>query len=387
MGRPPAVSRLSSRWGTEVIEQAVRLALLAFLVYWSFLIVRPFVPILVWSVVLAVALYPGYTWLTMRLGGRSALAAVLLTCLSLVVVVGPAIWMSLSVIDSLKMVADDFSAGSILVPRPPETIRAWPLIGPQLYGFWHLASSNLADALQTLAPHLKSYARPVLDLAGSAGLGVLSFLASIVLAGFLLVPGPRLVVGVREILDHVVPRRSGEFVALAGSAIRTISRGVLGISLLQALLAGIGFKVAGIVAAGVLTFLVFAFGVIQIGPSLVILPAIGWAWMTMETGPAAAFTLYMLAVNFMDNILKPIVMGHGLRTPIPVIFIGVVGGTLAHGLIGLFVGPIVLAISWELLRTWTRSETEAAPLLAGDAGIDILPGPAPAHGPASVRSD
>lgn len=76
MGRPPAVSRLSSRWGTEVIEQAVRLALLAFLVYWSFLIVRPFVPILVWSVVLAVALYPGYTWLTMRLGGRSALAAV-----------------------------------------------------------------------------------------------------------------------------------------------------------------------------------------------------------------------------------------------------------------------------------------------------------------------
>jgi hypothetical protein len=130
--------------------------------------------------------------------------------------------------------------------------------------------------------------------------------------------------------------------------------GRLGISLLQAFAAGIGLWLAGVPGASVITFGVLIFGIIQIGPSLILIPVIVWSWFRMETMTALIFTAYMVPVNLLDNILRPIVMGRGLATPMPVIFIGVVGGALVHGLIGLFIGPIVLAVAWELLRVWIR---------------------------------
>jgi len=347
---------LRARLGDEVIEQAIRLGLLAFLIYWSFVLIRPFLPILLWSTVLAVALYPGYAWLTVRLGGHRLPAAVLMTVSSLLVIIGPAMWMALGLIDGLRNIADQLGSGVIPVPAPPDNIKGWPLIGPQAYELWDLASTNLDSALRRIAPQLKPLARPLLGMAGSAGLGVLSFLVSVALAGFLLVPGPRLVEGARTILSHVVPNRSGELVELAGSAIRSTLRGVLGISLLQALLAGIGFKLAGVPGAGMLAFLVLACAIVQLGSTLIVIPVLVWSWTTMDTAAAVVFSIYLLLVNFMDNILKPIVLGHGLRTPMLVIFVGVIGGTLAHGLIGLFVGPVVLAVAWELLTAWMRSE-------------------------------
>ena len=135
-----------------------------------------------------------------------------------------------------------------------------------------------------------------------------------------------------------------------------MSQGVIGVSLLQALLAGIGLKAAGVPGASLITFLVLIFGIIQIGPSVILIPVIIWSWITMETTTALIFTAYMVPVNLVDNILRPILMSRGLRTPMLVIFIGAVGGTLSNGIIGLFVGPIVLAVAWDLLVTWVRED-------------------------------
>jgi predicted PurR-regulated permease PerM len=151
---------------------------------------------------------------------------------------------------------------------------------------------------------------------------------------------------------RAAPRQGEEFVGLAGETVRNVARGVVGISLFQTILFGIGAIVAGIPLAGLWTFIALFLAIIQIGPNLVIIPVIIFAWSTMDTVSAAILTVYMIPVMAIDNILKPIVMGRGLAVPMLVIFIGVIGGTIAHGLIGVFVGPIVLALAYQLGKAW-----------------------------------
>ena len=184
---------------------------------------------------------------------------------------------------------------------------------------------------------------------------MLKFIIAVVISGFLFIPGPSLIHSIKNVLSRVAAARGEEFVDLAGATIRNVSRGIIGIAILQALLAGIGLLFAGVPAAGLFSFLVLVLGIIQVGPSVVLLPLIVWSWFAMDTTTAVLFTLYMVPVNLFDNILRPLV-AKGLSTPMPVILIGVLGGTLVHGMIGLFVGPIVLSIAWQLLVVWTRDE-------------------------------
>jgi predicted PurR-regulated permease PerM len=345
----------------DVIVSAIRLGLLAFLVYWTFVLVQPFIAIIAWSIILAVALNPVYVWLTRLLKGQHILSAVLVTVVSFLAVLGPAVWFGLGLIDGLRTLAEGLSLGSFSVPEPPQSIKSWPLVGKSIYDFWNLASTNLGGALASLAPQLKPMARPVLSMATSAGEGILKFLLALVLMGFLFVPGPRLVQGFRMFLMHIVAERGDEFLALAGETIRSVSRGVIGIAVLQSVLAGIGFRLAEIPAGGLLTALALFFSIIQIGAGIVIFAVVVWIWMTMDTTSALLLSAYLVPVAFLDNALKPIVMGHGLKTPMLVIFVGVLGGTLAHGVVGLFVGPVVLAVAWQLAVAWLRDSTANAP--------------------------
>ena len=231
-----------------------------------------------------------------------------------------------------------------------------PLIGEPLFQFWELASSNLKAALVTVAPYLKPLGSTLLGAAGSVGAAILQFIASVIIAGFLLSPGPSLVEAVASFLHRRVSRRGDEFMQLAGATIRNVSQGVIGVSLLQALLAGIGLIAIGVPGASLIVFLVLILGIVQIGPTVILLPVIIWSWITMETSTALIFTAYMVPVNFVDNILKPIIITRGLKTPMWVIIVGVIGGTLSNGIIGLFVGPIVLAVTWDLLVTFVRED-------------------------------
>lgn len=351
---------------TDVVHLAVRLSLLAILVYWAFVIARPFIPILAWSVILAVALYPPYDWVARMLGGRRGLAAGIVTLTALLVVIGPVTWLGAELVEFSKAVSEQLTDGSLVLPPPPRSIRNWPLIGEPVFEIWSLASSSLIDAVREIAPHLKPVAGPMLALAGSAGTGVIKFFISLVLAGFLFAPAPRIVGATKAFLMQLVPDRSEEFVTLAGATIRSVSQGVLGLSFLQALLAGIAFKMLGIPGSGIIAFLVFLLGMLQIGSALVIVPIAIYAWATKDTTAALLFTVVIVPIGLMDNILKPIVMGRGLKTPTLVILVGVIGGTLAHGIVGLFVGPVVLAVGWELMSAWLASDERTTDLQAAD---------------------
>jgi len=342
--------------GADIVQLAIRLGLLALLIYWTLVLLRPFVPILAWSVVLTVAFYPVFRWLAELLGGRPKLAATALTIINLGILIGPATWLGLSAVEGVRDFAGQLSAGDLAVPSPPRSIKDWPLVGPQLFELWNQASNNLRAALREVAPHLKPLAGMMLALAGNAGVGTLKFLLSVALAGFLLLHGPQLVAAGRGFLSRVVPEQSEHFLELAGATIRAVSQGVIGVAIVQSLLAGIRFKLAGIPSAGLLAIAILLLAIVQIGAAIVLLPVIIWLWATRDFTTALLLTLFLGIVGVLDNILKPLVMGRGLTTPTLVIFIGVIGGTLAHGIVGLFIGPVILSVAWELMVAWIRND-------------------------------
>jgi len=348
------------RQGEEVIQIAIRLALLALLIYWSFVLLNPFIPVLVWSVVLAVALYPAYDWLTVHLGQRPRIAAIIVTLVVLSVFLGPAAWLGIGLVEGLGNISDQLTSGDLTIPAPPDSVKNWPIIGSSLHQFWDMASLNLHSALRQVAPHLKPLASPILAIASSAGTGTLKFLVSVVISGFLFRHGPALVVASRRALTRVVPERSDSFLALAGATIRTVLQGVIGIAALQAILAGIVLKIAGVPNAGVLAFAILVLGIVQIGSLPIMLPVIIWVWMVRDVGPAVLITILLFLVGISDNVLKPLLMGRGLSTPVLVIFIGVIGGTLAHGIVGLFIGPVILAVAWEIMIAWIGNDESDA---------------------------
>ena len=347
--------------GDDVVQLVIRLGLLVILMYWAFVLIRPFVPILAWGIVLAVALHPVFKVLSRLLGGRPKLAAALLTVINLGIVIGPATWIGLSAVDGLKAFAGNLSAGNVVVPSPPESVKDWPLIGPQLYEFWIQASNNIRAALREVVPHLKPLAGTVLAFAGDAGLGTLKFLLAVTLAGFLFPYASQLVAAGRGFLFRIVPEQSEHFLELAGATIRAVSQGVIGVAIIQSLLAGVGFKLAGVPGAGLLAFAVLLLTIVQIGAALVLFPVLIWIWIDKDFTTALLLTIFFVIVGILDNVLKPLVMGRGLTTPTLVIFVGVVGGTLAHGIVGLFIGPIILSLAWELTVAWIRADRVGAP--------------------------
>ena len=226
--------------------------------------------------------------------------------------------------------------------------------------YWTLASTNVRSALSYLLAQLKPLGEILLDTVSSAGAGTLKFLVSVIIAGFLFSPGPLLVAATTTLALRIDSAHGEEFVELSGATIRAVSRGVIGISLLQAVLGGIGMSLAGVPGTSLLTLAILVLGIIQIGPLIIVAPLVVWSWTTIATGPALAFTACMATVSFMDSFLKPFVLARGLTTPTLVTFIGVLGGILAYGIVGLFVGPVVLAVAWDVANAWLHDSKAAA---------------------------
>lgn len=339
------------------IDSLVRLSILALLVYWAFLLLQPFLVSIAWSIVLVIVLYPAYSWSVRRLHFPSVMAAALIVASCLIILLGPATWLGLSLGTSVRWLAQRLASGELRIPPPFEAVRAWPLIGAKTYELWNLASVNFTDALAKIDPVLKPLSSRLLIVASSAGLSLVKFIIAVIIAGFLFKPGPSMVRSAGVIFRRLATEHGDEYVELVGITIRNLARGVIGVALLQALLAGIGLIVAGVPAAGLISLSVLILAIIQVGSAIVIIPLVIWSFFAMDTFAAALFSAYMVPVGLIDNFLRPLIMARGLKTPMIVLLIGLLGGVWIHGLIGLFVGPIVLAIGWELLGIWVWQRT------------------------------
>lgn len=248
----------------DVFEIAVKLGLFFFLVYWSTVLLRPFLSIALWSLILAVTLYPAFSWTARLLGGRRKLAAIVVTAVSLLVFTGPIIWLGMSMIEGVASLSQRLSSGDIAIPPASEGIKSWPFVGERLFYFWDLASTNLKSAISEALPYLSPFQSMARRMAEGVATGIPTFLVSLIIAGALFPPAPSLLEAVRTVSQRILPKRGQELVRLTGATIRNVSQGVIGISFLQAILAGLGFLVAGIPGSGLLALGVLVTGILQI---------------------------------------------------------------------------------------------------------------------------
>jgi len=356
----PQGLRQLDRYDAKFFQLTIRLGLAAALAYLTLAIVYPFASITVWSVVLTVTFYPIFKRLAAALGGRPILAAVLLTLLGLLIVIGPLSWLAIDLVEVVSDLLGQLDSGAFSMPAPPDFVGRLPFVGRQLFDFWSLASTHFLAAVAPLLPQLKPLGEQLLAYAGSAGMGTLNLLMSLLAMGFLFSIGPSSVGVGKKLALKIDPAHGEGFVELAGATIQAVSRSVIGISLLQAIVGGVAMSLAGLPGASILTFAILVLGIVQIGPTPIALVVTIWAWTHLTVAPAVALTACMGMIGLTDAFVKPFFLSQGLTTPMIVSTVGVIGGLLAFGMTGLFLGPIVLAVAWNIVTAWIDDRTQAS---------------------------
>jgi predicted PurR-regulated permease PerM len=352
---PPFLEN-DNRFLNITIEAAIRIGLLFWLVMWCFDIARPFLVPIIWGVIIAVAVYPGFRRLERWLAGRRGLAATVSALLMLVVLVVPAVLLGSSLIDGVEQLSSAIDAGTLRVPAPPESVAAWPLVGKPLYAFWSLVASDLGQAAESIAPILRQAGEWLIGVAAGTGVALLQFVIAIIIAGVLLANADGGARATRAVVTRLAPVYGLGFAETAEKIVRSVATGIVGVALLQALLAGIGLLAVGVPAAGLLTIVCVVLGVIQVGVLPVLIPVAIYQFSAASTPTAVTFLIYVIAITLLETVLKPMLLGRGVKLPMVVVFIGAIGGMLSHGIVGLFLGAVVFTLGYGLLLMWLNPE-------------------------------
>lgn len=345
----------------RALEATIHIGVVVLLLYWCFQIGQPFIQIITWGIIIAVAIHPVYNRIKSALGGRGRLAATLLTLLALIVLLVPAFMLSESLINTVQELSTQLDDGALEVPPPSESVKSWPLIGESTYKYWSLASNNLGAALSKMAPQLKKIGIPLFSAAAGVGAGILKFVISIIIAGVLLTNDAGGGRAARAIATRLSAERGTMAVELAAATVRSVTLGILGVAFIQMVLASLGFLVVGVPGAGFWALLVLILAVVQLPTILVLGPIIIYVFSASSTTTAIVFAIWSILVGISDAFLKPLLMGRGVDVPMLVIFIGAIGGFVTSGIIGLFVGAVILALGYKLFLVWLNegSQTES----------------------------
>ena len=341
-----------------IYDTTIRLFILLLIVCWCLMILYPFVSIILWSLILAMALYPLHSTLSKKIGGRPKLASFIIIFSILAIVMLPVGLLIGSLIDQVKELKVSFNNGTLTIPPPEEKVKEWPIIGGKLYDFWQNISANLEQTIVKYKDQLigigSKIAKGILSAAG----GVIQIMISLLIAGVLLAIGGA-GEGIRKFFRKLAGNRGDEFTDVILKTVGNVVKGIIGVALILALLNGILLMLAGIPYAGIWTLLIFVLAVLQIPLFIVTLPIIVYFFATKELVPAIIWTALLLVAGTSDNILRPILLGKGAPVPMLVIFIGVIGGFIFSGFIGLFTGAIVLSIGYKLFIGWLNTNSEA----------------------------
>jgi len=332
-------------------EVFIRMSLLLIIAVSCFLLLRPFLDLLIAGIIIAVGIYPGYQTLTKVLRGRETWAAVLCTVLLLAVVLLPTMLLAGTLADGLGNITNQLKAGQVKIPPPPANLDKLPLVGKKLKEFWSLASVDISEAVSRVTPQIRERI-PAL-VSASVGIGglLVKFVIAVLLAGFLLATSKERIRFADRLFGRIFDDQGPEFEQLITSTIRSVTNGVLGVAVIQTIFASLGFWIVGLPGAGLWAVIFLIGAVLQIGV-VVLAPAVLYAFATQSTSHAVMFLIWCIVVGLMDNVLKPILLGRGSKVPLAVIFIGVLGGFITMNLIGLFVGAIILSVGYKLLMAW-----------------------------------
>ena len=342
------------------IEAAIRLALLMLLTYWCFLVIEPFVVVLLWAVIIAVAVFPLFAKLKATLGGRNKMASTLYTLIALAILITPTIMVSNSILDTAVVISEHHDAGTLKVPAPPETVKGWPLIGEDVYSLWAQSSENLDKMLERYKPEIKEVSKSMFIAAASIGGSILQFVLSIIISGVLVANAEACYRVASRIFSRLISAEDGqEYADLAKSTIRSVAVGVLGVASIQAVLSALGMFVMDVPAWGLWSAVILVLAIAQLPPAIVLAFVVVYVFSVADTTPAVIFLIYSVIVSGSDSFLKPMFLGRGMSTPMLVILLGAIGGMVLSGIIGLFVGAILLALGYELFMKWLNQDQQA----------------------------
>jgi predicted PurR-regulated permease PerM len=316
----------------------------------AYLILRPFLFPLAWGIIIAVGIYPLFRKLSSAFGNREKLAATVITLIAILILVIPSILLTDSTIGSVQNLAVKFEEGSVGVPPPPEGVANWPIIGKQLYDTWNLATINLEAVIVKLGPQLQNIAPKLFSAVAGLVTTVLLSLISIIIAGVLLVNAKSSEQAAQKMFKVLIGAQGEGFTQLAGSTIRSVVQGVLGVAIIQAVVSGLGMLIFDIPAAGLWALIVLFLAVIQLPPILILGPVAAYAFTIMDTTPAVIFLIFSIIVSLSDTFLKPLFLGRGVDVPMLVILLGAIGGMMLGGIIGLFVGAVILALAYKVYQ-------------------------------------
>lgn len=363
----------------QLIERLAAVFALIVLIGGSLLVLAPFTTALLWGAILAFSSWYPYSVLSRSLGNRRSLAALICVLLAAVIVLGPFVYAGASFsahIDELSGLVERYTSQG--APQLPDWLTSLPFVGAYLESYWSRLIHADSEVLGSLRKAAAPVGRVLLDAGLSIGSGLGQLALSIILAFFFYTGGEFAIDWLRAGMRRIAGERADHLLSLAGNTIKGVVYGVLGTAFVQAVLAGIGFWIAGVPGAAILGFVTFFLSVIPVGPPLVWIPAALWLYHAGATGWAIFLVVWgVLVVGMADNVIKPLLISKGTDMPLIWVMLGVLGGALAFGFLGVFIGPTLLAVAYALLRDWTIGSLAAQHAQAGGEKPPVEPA---AHG-------
>jgi predicted PurR-regulated permease PerM len=351
----------SSRDLAGTMLQAAFIGALAAGCFW---ILRPFLLPMIWATAIVVATWPLMLHLQAYLGGRRGLAVTVMTLVLLLVLLVPlALAIAAIAQNADRIVAWAKSLGTVSIPPPPDWVVRLPLIGSTLAGQWEQVEGlGTGGVSARLAPYASTIVAWFVAQVGNVGMMLVQFLLTVVVAAVLYSRGETAAAGVRQFARRLAGGPADAVLHLAAQAVRAVALGVVVTALVQAVLGGIGLAICGVPFVGVLIAVMLILGIAQLGPGFVLIPAIIWLYWKGDSTWGTVLVVWTLVVLSLDNLLRPMLIKRGADLPLLLIFTGVIGGLIAFGIIGLFIGPVLLAVGYTLLTVWvTEHQTEAQP--------------------------
>jgi len=339
----------------EFTDAMIRIGLIAVIAVLCFYVFKPFLGLMVWALILAITLYPLHQSVAGRLSGKQGRAATLMVLVGVLLMGTPFIMLSESFTSHILELGAAYKDQTLAIPVPQESVAEWPVIGDKVYDLWHAAATNLPAFIEENKTMVEGIGEHIVAWSVSAAGGVFFFIGALIVAGIMMAWGRSGSAALHRIICQLAGAEKGPNLhKLSALTVRSVAAGVIGVAFIQALILGVGFIFAGIPGAGILAVIVMLLGIMQLPAVVVSLPVIAYLWVggDASTTHNIVWTIYIVVGGMADNFLKPLLLGRGVDAPMPVILIGALGGMVSAGIVGLFVGAVLLAVGYQVFMDW-----------------------------------
>lgn len=355
------ITKEQTRIGRDITHTILSVLFIFLLIALSFWILLPFLVSILWAAVIVIASWPIHVWLQRRLAIGPGLSAVFMTTGLLLTFLVPVMLAVVTIARGARNLSAQIGSFDVVtLPKPPPWLKSVPLAGEKMAGRWEtLAMLSPEERSAKIAPFVRAAQRRFVALAGSMGRMVLNFLLTMIFAGVLYARGELFREGVLNFGRRLAGRRGEDVTILAVKAVRGVVLGIVVTALTQAAIGGIGLIICGVPAPALLTAIMLILCLAQLGPLLVLIPSVIWLYYSGQAVWGTILLVFSVIAGTIDNFLRPLLISRGSGLPLLLIILGVIGGLIAFGVIGLFIGPVILAVSYALLKAWVLSDAPA----------------------------